>query len=116
MLKDSAQLGDFLKSEAQRRGAELAFDTHFEARNFEVCWWRARTLHRLDFQPLGEGRLSATHYQDHFRVLSRFLRWAHSSLPGFPYLARIEYTPLLSTQFPLEERDVSALIDGSAKA
>ncbi len=116
MLKDSAQLGDFLKSEARRRGMELAFDTHFEAQNIQVSWWHARTLHRLDFQPLGQGKLSVTYCQDHFRLLPRFLRWAHTAVPGFPYFARVEYRPLLSAAFPLQERDITELIDGSAKA
>jgi hypothetical protein len=116
MLKDSAQLGDFLKSEAERRGAKIAFDTHFEARNIEVSWWRARTLHRLDFQPLGGGKLAVTYLQDRFPLLPRFFRWAHQRVPYFPYLARTEHKPVLSAEFPLQEQAVTEIIDGKTRA
>ena len=110
MLQDERQLGAFLGPQADRLGLRLAFDTHYDAQNWELSWWRGRTLHRLDFQPLGTGKCAVTHYRDQFRLLPRFLRWAHYAIPMFPYAARVSANSPTTILFPVEERDVSALI------
>jgi hypothetical protein len=96
----------FLEAQARTLGAHVAFDTHHNARNWEFSCWRGNTLHRVDFQPLENGAVSITRYRDHFRALSRLLRWAHNVVPMFPYLARIERTHVASLPFPLSENDV----------
>lgn len=116
MIKDSAQLGSYLKSESVRFEARLCFNTHFDARNWELSWWRGSTLHQLDFQPLEGNMVSAIQLTDHFAALPHLLRWAHRVIPLFPYLARIERTDLGTMLFPLEEQRVSGLIRRSTAA
>ena len=116
MIDDSPQLGTFLRAEAKRTGTYLAFDTHYDAQNWQLSWWRGATLHRLDFQPLEHGRLSATYYQDHFRFLPRLLRWAHNAIPHFPYMARIEWSNIAVEHFPVQEEKIKALVSLSVDA
>jgi hypothetical protein len=116
MIQDSQQLGTFLKSEAHRAGMRLAFDTHYDAQNWQLSWWRGSILHRLDFQPLGHGELAITHYKDHFRLLPKLMRWAHRAIPLFPYLARIEWSTLAKERFPLQETQIEAFVSRSVDA
>ena len=116
MIEDSQQLGTFLKAEASRVGAHVSFDTHYDAQNWQLLWWRGPTLHRLDFQPLEKRELSITHYRDHFRFLPHFFRWAHQNLPLFPYVAQIELSSLEKTSFPLQESQIAAFVSRSIDA
>jgi hypothetical protein len=116
MIKDLPQLGIFLKAEASRTGTHLAFDTHFDAQNWQLSWWRNTTFHRLNFQPLENGRISITHYRDHFRFFPRLLRWAHCTIPNFPYMARIEWINKAMEQFPLEEEEIKTIVSSVVDA
>lgn len=116
MIDDSQQLGTFLKTQASRTGAHLSFDTHYDAQNWQLSWWRGTTLHRLDFQPLEHGNLSVTHYRDHFRFFPRLLRWAHNAIPLFPYVARVEWDSAAIEYFPLQEEQIATIISNSVNA
>ena len=116
MIDDSPQLGTLLRAEASRTGVHLAFDTHYDAQNWQLSWWRGATLHRLDFQPLEHGRLSITHYRDHFRFLPRLLRWAHDAIPFFPYMARIEWSNEAIEHFPLQEEKIKTIVSSGVDA
>ena len=116
MIKTSTELGTLLKSEAARLGLAISHDTHYDARNWQLSWWRGKTLHRLDFQPLKESELAVTHYKDHFKLFPRLLRWAHDAIPLFPYLARIEWSRLETWSFPLEESCITKLLADVIKA
>ena len=116
MLQDSVTLGNFLGAQANRRGLRLAHDTHFDAGNWELRWWKGKALHRLDFHPLHNGTLAITHYTDHFTFFPRITRWAHDQIPMFPYPAHIEWERVGTLQFPLAERDVSKYLDRSTAA
>jgi hypothetical protein len=78
-----------LERVARDSGLVLAYDTHYDAGNAQLRWWSGRELHRLDFQP-SSGRIRVTHLVDTFPMFARFLHWAWSSVPMFPYLAKIE--------------------------
>ena len=110
MIEDSQQLGSFLKSKAASSGVRLAFDTHYDARNWELSWWRGNILHRLDFQPQEPLQVVVTHVEDRFRWLPRLMRWAHNSIPLFPYVARTERTTLTTESLPVDEARIEALI------
>jgi hypothetical protein len=116
VIDDSRQLGDFLKTEASRLGLRLSFDTHYDARNWALSWWRGRTLHRLDFQPMGNGVLSITHYRDQFRFLPRLLRWAHNAIPLFPYFAHTESDNHATEQLPFNKQSIAGLVSHSVDA
>ena len=116
MIEDSIQLGSVLKSTASRLRASCRFDTHFQAHNWELSWWAGRSLHRHDFQPDGARGVTVTHYEDGFRALPRLLRWAHSAVPYFPYLARIELRSSASISLPIGEREVIDLVDRTVSA
>ena len=118
MIKDSQELGAFLGAESRRLGAWLAFDTHYDAQNWVVWPWHGKVLHRLDFQPLDLERkeVAVTVYEDHFKFLPRFFRWAHRAIPMFPYVADIKSRRLATLRFPLEERQVAELVGTSIGA
>jgi hypothetical protein len=111
MIVDCIQLGSVLERAASRVGAAFQFDTHFEAQNWQLSWWTGCSLHRLDFQPVSAQSVSVTHYEDHFRGFPRLLRWAHSVVPYFPYLARIECRRSHSISLPVEETELITLVD-----
>jgi len=110
MIENSKQLGSFLKSKAGSPGVRLAFDTHYDARNWELSWWRGKVLHRLDFQPLEATQVAVTLNKDQFRLLPKFLRWAHDAIPLFPYLASNEWNRLTTESFPIDEARLDALV------
>ena len=116
MIRDSTQLGDFLKKESSRLGLHLAHDTHYDAMNWQLSWWRKSVLHRLDFQPLEKDTVAITHYRDSFRYLPRLCRWLHNNVPMFPYLAHINWNRLSTDSFPLKEENVSSYIDRALTA
>ena len=116
MIATPAELESSLKSASERLGVQCHFDTHFEAQNWELSWWKAGLLHRLDFQPGSMGGVSVTHYQDKFPILPRLLHWARSSVPYFPYLARTERMSSSSIALPIEEREVLDLVAGAVSA
>lgn len=110
MIENSQQLGSYLQSKAAESGTRLAFDTHYDARNWELSWWRGKVLHRLDFQPLETTQVAVTHHEDRFRLLPRFFRWAHNNIPLFPYLANREWRRLTTESFPVAENRIDALV------
>ena len=114
MIENSQQLGAYLKSKAPELGVRLAFDTHYDANNWELSWWQGKVLNRLDFQPLEATQVAVTHHEDRFRVLPHFLRWAHNNIPLFPYLANLEWRRLTTESFPVAENRIDALV-ASAK-
>lgn len=116
MIDDLPQLGLFLQAEADRTGAHLAVDTHYDARNWQLSWWRGSIFHRLDFQPLEDGRLSVTHCRDQFRLLPRLLRWAYHVIPFFPYMARIEWSNEAIEHFPLQEEKIKTIVSSGLDA
>jgi hypothetical protein len=103
------ELAAFLQAEASRRGVRLASNTHYDAGDWELQWWRGRTLHRVNFQPL-DAEIVITHYRDLFRAFPRFLRWAHNAIPMFPYLARIEWNQIDTIRLPTLEESLSRII------
>ena len=112
LISDSQQLGEFLEQQAALRGWKVGFDTHYDAQNWQLSWWRGHILHRLDFQPLPGNIVTVTHYTDSFKILPRFLCWAHNVIPLLPYLAHIEFKPLGNLQFPFEDSDIKPIIEG----
>ncbi len=116
MIDDSHQLGAFLREEALRCGAHLAFNSHYDAQNWQLSWWRGATFHRLDFQPLDDRELSVTHYSDHFRFFPRVFRWAHQVIPLFPYLAQIELGSQVKSSFLLREEQIAAIVSRGVRA
>jgi|SRR5687768_10262110 len=105
-----SELVTFLRDRARHANLGLALNTHYDAGNCELRWWDGSTLHRLDFQPLDAGELAITHYRDRFARFPRFLNWAHSNIPLFPYLADIRWERLDTLQFPVDESRIQALI------
>lgn len=109
-IENSQPLGSFLKSVAATSDMRLAFDTHYDARNWELSWWRGKVLHRMDFQPQESPQVAVTHFKDQFRLLPRFLRWAHNSIPLFPYLAQTPWNKLTTERLPIDKSRIKALI------
>jgi hypothetical protein len=69
MVETVAELAAFLEGEGSRQRLRLSSNTHSGAGNWELRWWRGRTLHCLD--------------RDLFPVFPRVLRWAYfSGLPA----------------------------------
>lgn len=116
MIKDSQQLGVFLKAEANRNGVRLAFDTHYDAQNWRLSWWQGATLNCLDFQPLEHGELSVSRSKSKFKFLPRLLHWAHNTIPMFPYLAQVERSNLGTERFPLQETTIASFVSSSINA
>ena len=90
---------DVIRRVAEERGLRVGLDTHYDAMNCEVSWWRGRTLHRVDFQPTGQDSLHVTLYRDVFPntpwLPPRLRVWAHNLLlPGVPCAAKIEWSSL----------------------
>jgi hypothetical protein len=94
VLPNTDALAQAASAVAREHHVRLAHDTHYDARNWELSWWRGRTLHRVDIQPMHDRDTKVTYYQDRFPILPRLLRWAHREIPMFPYLAAITWRSL----------------------
>jgi hypothetical protein len=119
MISDSTQLGEHLRNESLRLRLHLGHDTHYDAMNWELSWWHATVLHRLDFQPLENDTVAITHYRDKFQYLSRVRYWLSSNIPElFSWLPRpyTEWDRLSTEQFPLKEEDVATYIASAIAA
>lgn len=115
MIENMQQLGLFLKSKAGEFGVRVMFDTHYDAANWELSWWQGSVLHRLDFQPQESTRVSITQYEDSFQCLPKFLRWAHGTIPLFPYLAQIKWINIATEYFPIDESSIETIIAEAIK-
>jgi len=100
---------------ANERHFRVAFDTHYDAGNYEIEWWRGKTRYRLDFQPIPEAIVSVTMHQDDFRFFPKFLAWAWRTIPMFPYTAKISHKTLSDLVYGKSEnfyiRQIQKLID-----
>jgi hypothetical protein len=106
MAARDTKLEQTLKAQAARYGLCLAYDTHYDAENWELSWWQGNVLHRLDFQPMDSGEIQVHHYLDKFPGLPRLLQWAHNTIPMFPYLAKMEWSKVAALQPPISETAV----------
>jgi hypothetical protein len=88
----------------------LAFDTHYDAENWVVSWWRGRRLHRLDFQPVPEGGLVITHYEDQIAWLPGLIAKLLDAIGLFGELARTDWTTIDRGRFPIDEEHVRSLL------
>ena len=102
LIADLDMLGCELRSLALASGVQLAHDTHYDAKNWELSWWRGSTLTRLDFQPLSSSQVVVVRHDDYFPLLPRFSRWAHNAIPLFPNLARSRHTEETSFALPVD--------------
>jgi hypothetical protein len=119
MISDSTQLGEYLRNESSRLKLHLGHDTHYDAMNWELSWWQASVLHRLDFQPLEDDTVAITHHRAKFRYLPRMRYWLDCNIPElFSWLPQpnTEWNCLSTVQFPLKEEDVSSYIAGAITA
>jgi hypothetical protein len=110
MIENSQQLGEFLQAEARRRGLGLASDTHYDAQNWTLSWWKGRHRHRLDFQPMAEQGVNIVHYQDHIPWIPRTMAKLLNMVGLFSELARTEWTLLEKGRFPIEAERVQSLV------
>ncbi|HSF31440.1 MAG TPA: hypothetical protein VLK82_13340 [Candidatus Tectomicrobia bacterium] len=85
-----AALAAAIERIGEERGLRVGYDTHYDAGNYEISWWRRGVLYRLDFQPRSATCIQVALYGEHFPTLPRLLRWAWRNIPMFPYLARVE--------------------------
>jgi hypothetical protein len=85
-----AELTSAIESIGKERGLKVGYDTHYDAGNYEISWWKGRVLYRLDFQPWSDTRIQVSLYRDNFPIFPRLLWWAWRNIPMFPYLARVE--------------------------
>jgi hypothetical protein len=110
MIENPQRLGELLHAEARRRGLRLAFDTHYDAQNWTLSWWKGRHRHRLDFQPMAEQGLDIVHYQEHIPWVPRTMAKLLDVVGPFSELARTEWTLLEKGRFPIEAERVQSLI------
>lgn len=76
-------------------------ETHFEARNRELWWFRKSTLYRLNFEFIhDEPSILVFYYVDRFPIFPKLLAWCHDFIPMFPYYAKITWQQL--PNFPLD--------------
>ncbi len=109
-------LSEVLSEIASEQHFTVRRDTHYDANNLELQWWRGRELNRIDFQPLSVGELAISHSRDTFPLLPRALLWLHNAVPLFPYLARVERRELSRVCFPFERSVVRAAVVGAGGA
>ena len=103
-------LHKILEDIASQRGLLLAYDTHYDTGNLELSWWRGKTRHRLDFQPLHVGPLQVTHLVDTYPFLPKLLLWCRRHVPLFPVLPKVHSHALGSLSEPYAREGVEELI------
>jgi hypothetical protein len=106
-----------IKAIAAEKGLGLAYNTHYDAFNWELRWWFGKSLHCLNFQPWLEERLLISHKIETYPSPARFVHWAQRFVPFFPRVAKIEEIPLdelgrdaTRTQFEMRVRELLSTI------
>jgi hypothetical protein len=106
--KVTRELDAAIEEVAKQRGLRIARDTHYDASNVEVSWWRENQLHRIDFQPYPEGHVVVTYLIDSYPFVGRVLYYAWRTLPMFPYVGQREHKHLGQLDPPFGSRDLRA--------
>lgn len=110
-MNKAPTLKDLLTKLAKERGLRLVFDTHYDAGNFEVVWWRGSARHAIDVQPYPDGRVAVTALQTTYPAFPRLLAWARRSIPMFPELGRTQRKHLGSIECPCPPEQLRELIE-----
>lgn len=110
MIENSQQLGELLRAEAARLGLRLSFDTHYNAENWVLTWWRGPRKHRLDFQPMPANEVHITHYQDSIRGWPRALVRMLDVVGFFRDMSSTEWTNIEHAHFPIEREHVQSIV------
>ena len=95
---------------ADKHGIHLAFDTHYDAFNYEFSVVKGREVHRVDFQPNLERNFVVTACRDRYPLLPRFLRFLHNVVPYFPHLADTTFERLGELSASLSEEQLESEI------
>ena len=99
---------------ADTKGLELSLDTHYDANNCEFSWWIGNTKHRIDFQPTESNTITVTYYRDKYPFFGRFFRWAHYTIPMFPYVATRTFDTIGVFSESLTEADIVSILRNAA--
>ena len=110
-IKVAPELDAAIEAAAKQRGLRIGRDTHYDANNVVLSWWRGNHLHRLDFQPFPEGHVIVTYLVDRYPFLGRLLRGAWRTIPMFPYLGRTEHKKLGELKPPFGSRNLEAEVN-----
>lgn len=88
---------------AEVHGMRFGYNTHYEAYNYQLDWWKGRNHHRLDFQPINEV-LIVTHLTDSYKFLPYVCYWLYKSIPEiFRFAPSVQAIQLGS--IPLDHND-----------
>ncbi len=109
-MEDSSSLRDLIIAIASERGLSLAYDTHYEANNWELSWWQDSVRCSLDVQPYPNGRIEVTLLGTTYPFLPKLLAWARQWIPMFPVLGSTQRTPLGSLQWPCSPNQLRELL------
>ena len=109
-MEGTTSLRDLITSIARERGLSLAYDTHYDANNWELCWWQGNTFCSVDVQPYPDGRIDISALQTIYPLFPRLLAWAWQSIPMFPTLGHTQREALGTVTWPCPPDQLRELI------
>ena len=95
---------------AQERGLHVAYDTHYDAFNWQIRWWAGGILHAVDIQPCPEGWIELSRLRTQFPLWPRLFAWTLQIVPLLPRWSRTSREPLARLEWPSEKARVRKVI------
>jgi hypothetical protein len=110
-MEEGSSIHETLSAIASEHRLPLHRDTHYDAQNARLSWWRAAVLHSVDVQSYPDGRIEVTHVRTTYPFLPRSMAWARRWIPLFPIMGRSQREHIGSLDSPCSPEQVRALIE-----
>jgi hypothetical protein len=112
---ETHNIENIVRSIAAAHGIRWGYNTHSDAYNYVLSWWKGVVHHRLDLQPIND-TLAVTHLTDRYKILSHICYWLYSAIPEiFRLPPTVEFTRMSEIKLD-SEKEIKAKVEELLKS